>query len=167
MNGDEAVTFGAVIEAALLYANNATAPQVRVQDMTPLSLGNDLFGRIMSVMILRNTRIHCQLSKTYTTSEDDQTEARIEVYQGQRKMIDDNLMLGELTADKIPAAARGVSEFTVFFKLNKDGILEVRARPVPGKPLQHLEIGDAVNLHPIHVNIAINRALQMRDRDKV
>jgi L1 cell adhesion molecule like protein len=128
VNPDEAVAYGAAVQAAILNGDEAEELQglVLVQ-MTPLSLGTDTDGRVMSVIIKRNTPIPTKLTKTYSTVYDNQTEMSIGVYEGERTLIKNNNLLGTFTLSGIPPAPHGVPQIDVTFEIDLNNILKVTA----------------------------------------
>jgi molecular chaperone DnaK (HSP70) len=129
INPDEAVAYGAAVQGAILSGvrNNQTSSLLLV-DVTPLSLGIETTGRVMSTLIKRNTPIPVRRTKTYTTEEDWQTSVDIEVYEGERACTDANNKLGEFRISGIERARRGVPQVEVTFEIDGNGILTVSAR---------------------------------------
>ncbi|XP_026422578.1 heat shock 70 kDa protein 18-like isoform X2 [Papaver somniferum] len=128
INPDEAVAYGAAVQAAILIG----VGDVRVQDLvlvdvTPLSLGVQTLGGAMNVLIPRNTTIPTSRKNVYTTNVDNQSSVKIQVYEGERARTLDNNLLGEFVLDGIPPAPRGVPNLTVSFDMDADGILNVLA----------------------------------------
>jgi len=131
VNPDEAVAYGAAIQAAILTAS--TSDDSKLQDMvlldvTPLSLGIETEGAVMSVVISRNTTIPCNKKQIFTTTEDNQDVVAIHVYEGERPMTRDNNKLGEFDLTGIPPAPREVPQIEVTFNLDSNGILSVTAQ---------------------------------------
>ncbi|KAB1217886.1 Heat shock cognate 70 kDa protein [Morella rubra] len=129
INPDEAVAFGAAVQAANLSGmGNKKVQSVVLLDVTPLSLGVSVGEEgDMSVVIPRNTPIPAKMESGYTTVFDKQTEALVEVYEGERALVEDNNWLGEFTLFGIPAAPRGVASVKVSFDIDANGILNVSA----------------------------------------
>lgn len=128
VNPDEAVAFGAAVQAAILTGvKDEMTSQLLLVDVTPLSLGIETVGKQMSVIIARNTSIPCEITKTYTTEHNFQESIEIPVFEGERQNVDGNNKLGEFTVSGIQRAKRGVPKVAVTFKLNSDGILNVKA----------------------------------------
>jgi molecular chaperone HscA len=124
LNPDEVVALGAAIEADILAGNRT---DIMLLDVTPLSLGIETMGELMDVMINRNSKVPCKVSKQYTTSIDGQKNIKINVYQGERELVIHNRKLGEFTLKGIPAMPAGLPKIAVSFLLNADGILSVEA----------------------------------------
>ena len=125
VNPDEVVAVGAAVQGGVLTGE---VKDVLLLDVTPLSLGIETEGGIMTVMIERNTTIPTQKSQVFSTAANNQPAVDIQVYQGERKMARDNRQLGKFTLDGIPAAPRGTPQIEVTFALDANGILEVKAK---------------------------------------
>jgi len=129
INADEAVAYGAAIQAAILM--DKTNPDFRglqIVDVTPLSLGISIVEGIMSTIISRNTSIPCTKFENYTTVTDFQKSISIKVYEGERPLVKDNLLLGEFLLDDIQIAPAKTPKILVTFTIDSDGILTVTAR---------------------------------------
>ncbi|KAM7260255.1 hypothetical protein ACFE04_015996 [Oxalis oulophora] len=128
INPDEAVAYGAAVQAAILTrAHNEKLQDLLLVDVTPLSLGIECFGQVMSVVIARNTTIPTTREVVYSTHYDYQTRVLIKVYEGERAVSCKNNMLGEFVLDGILSAPKGVPAVAVCFHINADGILNVSA----------------------------------------
>ena len=128
INPDEAVAYGATIQAAMInQIFDSVTSNIFVCDATPLSVGIETKNGIMDVMIDRNTPIPCEVTKTYTTSQDNQTSVTIIVYEGERKMTKQNNMLGHFDLDGIPAMRAREPKIKVTFSINHNGIMSVTA----------------------------------------
>ncbi|XP_026331377.1 heat shock 70 kDa protein II-like isoform X2 [Hyposmocoma kahamanoa] len=128
VNPDEAVAHGAAIQAAVLDGDpSEVISDLVLVDVTPLSLGIEVVGGIMSVIIPRNTTIPTKNTKRYYNSYDNQTEFLIKVFEGERKMTADNHKLGEFILSRVPPLPRGQAAADVTFEIDADGILHVSA----------------------------------------
>jgi molecular chaperone DnaK len=125
VNPDEAVAVGAAIQGSVLAGERE---DVLLLDVTPLSLGIETLGGVMTKMIEKNTTIPTKFSQTYSTADDNQPAVTIKVYQGEREMASGNKLLGEFNLEGIPPAPRGMPQIDVTFDIDANGILHVSAR---------------------------------------
>ena len=131
VNPDEAVAVGAAIQAQVLAGDRK---DVLLLDVTPLSLGIETMGGVMTTMIAKNTTIPTKFAQTFSTAEDNQPAVTVKVYQGEREVASGNKLLGEFNLEGIPPAARGTPQIEVAFDIDANGILTVSARDkVSGK----------------------------------
>ncbi|KAI9096011.1 hypothetical protein K1719_026158 [Acacia pycnantha] len=126
INPDEVVAYGAAVQAAILSGQgNENLQGIVLREVTPLSLGFELHGDLMQVVIPRNTSIPTSMSSTATTTFDNQTEAQITIFQGERTRSNDNNWLGTFNVT-IPPEPKGVPSFKVCFSIDENGILKSR-----------------------------------------
>jgi L1 cell adhesion molecule like protein len=128
LNPDEAVAYGAALQAAILSdEGNVEVREVLLLDVTPLSLGIETVGGVMAVLIPRNTTIPIKEEQIFTTDLDNQTSVLIPVYEGEGEFTEDNNLLGTFTLAGIPRAPRGVPQIKVTFEIEENGTLKVSA----------------------------------------
>ncbi len=143
LNPDEVVAVGAAIQADMLAGNS---PELKLTDVTPLSLGIGTMGGLMDVLIPRNTTIPASASRSYTTQQDGQGEMKIAVYQGERELVKDNHKLAEFDLAGIPNMAAGLPQIQVSFLLDADGILTIDARELGSGAAQEITVKPAHGL---------------------
>ena len=139
INPDEAVAIGAASQGALLSGDDKVGDIVLL-DVTPLNLGIETLGNVMTTIIEANTTIPCKRSKTFSTAVDNQPGVEIHVLQGNRTMVSDNKSLGLFKLDGIPAAPRGIPQIEVTFDINANGVISVSAKDLGTNKEQHITI---------------------------
>jgi molecular chaperone DnaK len=125
VNPDEAVAVGAAVQGQVLSGDRT---DVLLLDVTPLSLGIETLGGVMTKMITKNTTIPTKFAQTFSTADDNQPAVTIKVYQGEREMATGNKMLGEFNLEGIPPSPRGTPQIEVSFDIDANGILHVGAK---------------------------------------
>ncbi len=163
VNPDEAVAIGAAIQGGVLTGE---VKDILLLDVTPLSLGIETYGGVMSVLIPRNTTIPVRKSQIYTTAADNQTSVEIKVYQGERPMAADNKLLGRFELVGIPPAPRGVPQIEVTFDIDANGILEVSAVDKATNKAQSIKITAKSGLTEEEIQRMVKEAEQMAEQDR-
>ncbi len=163
VNPDEVVGVGAAVQAGVLKGD---VEDVVLLDVTPLTLGIETLGGVMTPMIERNTTIPTSASKTFSTAADNQTSVEIHVLQGEREMAADNKSLGRFILDGIPPAPRGVPQIDVTFNINADGIVEVSAKDKGTGKEQSIKVKGATGLSEDEVNEMQHEAEAHAEEDK-
>ncbi|XP_063615339.1 heat shock 70 kDa protein cognate 5-like [Penaeus indicus] len=163
VNPDEAVAVGAAIQGGVL-AGDVT--DVLLLDVTPLSLGIETLGGVMTKLINRNTTIPTRKSQVFSTAADGQTQVEIKVHQGEREMANDNKLLGQFSLIGIPPAPRGVPQIEVTFDIDANGIVHVSARDKGTGKEQQIVIQSSGGLSKDEIENMIKNAEQYAEEDK-
>ena len=163
VNPDEVVAIGAAIQAGILAGE---IKDVLLLDVTPLSLGVETLGGVMTKIIARNTTIPVKKSEMFSTAVDNQTNVEIHILQGERELVAGNKSLGNFRLDGIPAADRGVPQIEVTFDIDVDGILSVKAREKETGVEQSVTIQGASNLNENEVEKMLAEAEKFASADK-
>jgi len=163
VNPDEVVAVGAAVQAAVIKGE---MEDVVLLDVTPLSLGVETLGGVMTKLIDRNTTIPCRREEVFSTAEDNQTAVDIVVLQGEREMASDNRVLGRFRLDGIPPAQRGMPQVKVTFDIDANGILNVTAKDEATGKQQAVTITESTNLDKSEVDRMVREAEQHATEDK-
>src|SRR6266545_2656155 len=163
VNPDEVVAIGAAIQAGVLGGD---VKDVVLLDVTPLSLGVETLGGVMTRLIERNTTIPTRKSEIFSTAADGQTAVDIHVLQGEREMANDNMTLGKFRLEGIPSAPRGVPQVEVGFDIDANGILSVSAKDKATGKEQRITISASTNLSKDEVERMVRDAESHADEDK-
>jgi molecular chaperone DnaK len=163
VNPDEVVAVGAAIQAGVLQGD---VKDVLLLDVTPLSLGIETLGGVMTKLIDRNTTIPTRKSETFSTAEDDQTAVTIRVFQGEREMAADNKLLGQFDLVGIPPAPRGVPQIEVTFDIDANGIVNVSAKDKSSGKQQTIRIQASGGLNEAEVERMVREAEAHAEEDR-
>ena len=163
VNPDEAVAIGAAVQGGVLAGD---VKDVLLLDVTPLSLGIETMGGVMTKLINRNTTIPTKKSQIFSTAVDGQTAVSIHVLQGEREMADQNRTLGRFDLVGIPAAPRGVPQIEVTFDIDANGIVHVSAKDTGTGKEQHIQITSSSGLSEDEINRMVKDAEANADADK-
>lgn len=164
VNPDEAVAIGAAIQAGIIQGD---VTDVLLLDVTPLSLGIETLGGVMTRMIERNTTIPSSKSQTYSTAADNQDSVEIHVLQGEREMAGDNKSLGRFVLSGIAGAPRGVPQIEVTFDIDASGVLHVTAKDKGTGKEQKVTIQGSTGMDDKEVDRLVKEAEANREADKI
>ncbi len=163
INPDECVAIGAAIQGGVLSGD---VKGLLLLDVTPLSLGIETLGGVMTKIIDRNTTIPTKKSQVFSTAADGQTSVEVKVLQGEREMAADNKLLGNFQLTGIPAAPRGVPQIEVTFDIDANGIVHVTAKDLGTGKEQNITITSSTNMSKEDVEAAVKQAEQFAAEDK-
>lgn len=164
VNPDEVVAMGAAIQGGVITGD---VKDVVLLDVTPLSLGIETMGGVFTKLIDRNTTIPTSKSQVFSTAADSQTAVDIHVLQGERPMANDNKTLGRFQLTDIPPAPRGIPQIEVNFDIDKNGIVNVRAKDLGTNKEQQITIKSSTGLSDEEIQKMVREAEENAEADKV
>ena len=166
INPDEAVAMGAALQAGIIAGDEGVS-DILLLDVTPLTLGIETLGGVMTTMIERNTTIPARRSEIYSTASDNQPAVTIHVLQGERNFAKDNVTLGEFTLMGIPAAPRGTPQIEVTFDIDANGIVDVSAKDMGTGKEQSVKIESQTSLSEDEIQAKISEAEKFAEEDQL
>ncbi len=163
VNPDEVVAVGAAVQGGVLGGD---VKDITLLDVTPLSLGLETLGGVMTKLIDRNTTIPVEKKQIFSTASDNQPGVEIHVLQGEREMAEDNKTLGRFILDGIPPAPRGIPQIEVIFTIDANGILNVNAKDLATNKEQKITITASTGLKDEEIEKMVEEAAKFADEDK-
>jgi len=166
INPDEAVAVGAALQAGIIVGDEGVT-DVLLLDVTPLTLGIETLGGVMTTMIERNTTIPTRRSETFSTAADNQPAVEVHVLQGEREFAKDNITLGRFHLMGIPSAPRGIPQIEVTFDIDANGIVDVSAKDLGTGTEQSIKIESQTSLSEDDIKQKVAEASQFAKQDKL
>ena len=166
INPDEAVAMGAALQAAIIVGDESVS-DILLLDVTPLTLGIETLGGVMTVMIERNTTIPSRKTEVYSTASDNQPAVEIHVLQGEREFAKNNTTLGQFHLVGIPPSPRGMPQIEVTFDIDANGIVDVSAKDLGTGKEQSIKIESSTSLSEDEIQSKIAEAEQFAEEDKL
>lgn len=162
INPDEAVALGAAIQGAVL---SGEVKDVLLLDVTPLTLGIETYGGLFSPLIPRNTTVPCKIKQMYSTAVDGQNSIDINVYQGERPIVEDNKLIGKVKLSGIPPQPKGVPKIEVSFDIDADGIIKVSAKDKDSGKNAYITVFGSTGLTNEEIEKLVNDSKDNQDSD--
>ena len=163
VNPDEVVALGAAVQAGVLSGD---VKDMLLLDVTPLSLGIETLGGVMTTLIPRNTTIPTKKSEVFSTAADNQSSVEVKVFQGERPMAADNRLLGKFGLDGLPPAPRGLPQIEVTFDIDANGIVNVSAKDKATSKQQHITITASSGISEADIQRMVKDAQEHESEDK-